>query len=77
VVEGGALGGEGGGGVVGLKGEVVGRGIPWEGGGVGSTSTAICSSELVGDWVEHPVSVRVRASAAEQDLRISDFWALV
>jgi hypothetical protein len=77
VVEGGALGGDGGGGVVGLKGELMGRGIPWEGEGVGSVSTAICSSVLVGGWVRHPFSERVRASATEPDLRISDFCALV
>jgi hypothetical protein len=53
------------------------REAPWEGGGVGSVSTAICSCVLAGGWVQHPFSVRVRASAAEQDLRISDFCALV
>jgi hypothetical protein len=76
-VEGGALNGGGGGGVVGLNGEVMSGGTPWDGEGVGSVSTAICSCELTGGWIEHPISVRVRASAAEQDLRISDFCALV
>jgi hypothetical protein len=72
---GGTLGGLGGGGVDGLEGEVPDP--DWEGlcegGGVGSLSTAISSCGQAGERVRQPRSVRVWASAAEQDLRISDF----